>query len=72
MYQKKSSSLCNSLETKNSHKKKKPPGAGAAGEPGGLDGTPSVFVNGKHYNGSLDPQAFGEILKSELKNEPMK
>jgi protein-disulfide isomerase len=37
------------------------------GEQAGVDGTPSVFVNGKHYNGSLEPQAFGEILKAELK-----
>jgi protein-disulfide isomerase len=38
----------------------------AEGEQAGVDGTPSVFVNGKHYNGSLDPQVFGEILKGEL------
>jgi protein-disulfide isomerase len=39
----------------------------AEGEKAGVDGTPTVFVNGKHYNGPLDPQQFGEVLKSELK-----
>jgi protein-disulfide isomerase len=37
------------------------------GQQAGVEGTPTVFVNGKHYNGSLDPQAFGEVLKGELK-----
>ena len=40
----------------------------ADGEQAGVEGTPTVFVNGKHYNGSLDPQTFGEVLKSELKH----
>ncbi|MCU1257233.1 MAG: oxidoreductase [Bryobacterales bacterium] len=40
----------------------------ADGEQAGVEGTPTVFVNGKHYNGSLDPQSFGEVLKSELKH----
>ena len=39
----------------------------ADGEQAGVEGTPTIFVNGKHYNGALDPQAFGEILKAELK-----
>ena len=39
----------------------------ADGEQAGVEGTPTVFVNGKHYNGSLDPQTFGEVLKGELK-----
>ena len=37
------------------------------GDAANVDGTPSVFVNGKHYNGSLDPKEFGEVLKAELK-----
>ncbi len=40
----------------------------AEGEQAGVEGTPTVFVNGKHYNGSLDPKAFGEILTGELKH----
>ncbi len=37
------------------------------GEEAGVEGTPSIFVNGKHYNGSLALQPFSEILRAELK-----
>jgi len=37
------------------------------GEEAGVEGTPSIFVNGKHYNGSLALQPFSEMLRAELK-----
>ena len=37
------------------------------GEAAGVEGTPTVFLNGKHYNGSLGIQQFGEVLRQELK-----
>jgi protein-disulfide isomerase len=37
------------------------------GEDAGVEGTPTIFVNGKHYNGSLELQPFGEVLRNELK-----
>jgi protein-disulfide isomerase len=37
------------------------------GERAGVLGTPTVFVNGKHYNGTLDPTAFEEVIQGELK-----
>ena len=37
------------------------------GEDAGVEGTPSVFVNGKHYNGKLSVAEFSEVLRQELK-----
>jgi len=37
------------------------------GEQAGVEGTPTVFVNGKHYNGSLALQPFSDVLQGELK-----
>ncbi len=37
------------------------------GEEAGVEGTPTIFVNGKHYNGSLALQPFSEVLRAELK-----
>jgi protein-disulfide isomerase len=37
------------------------------GEQAGVLGTPTVFVNGKHYNGGLEAAAFEEVIQSELK-----
>ena len=37
------------------------------GETAGVEGTPSIYVNGKHYNGSLALQPFGDVLRQELK-----
>ncbi len=39
----------------------------ADGEAAGVYGTPSFFINGKHYNGPLDLQAVKPILDAELK-----
>jgi protein-disulfide isomerase len=35
----------------------------------GVNGTPTVFVNGKKYQGALDPGAFLPILEKELKGQ---
>ncbi|MEZ5402350.1 MAG: thioredoxin domain-containing protein [Bryobacteraceae bacterium] len=32
----------------------------------GVEGTPTVFVNGKKYQGSLEPAAFRKIIENEL------
>ena len=37
------------------------------GQQAGVSGTPTVFVNGKHYNGAIDTQALDEVLRGELK-----
>jgi protein-disulfide isomerase len=37
------------------------------GETAGVEGTPSFFVNGKHYNGGLELAEFGPILEAEMK-----
>ena len=39
----------------------------ADGDTAGVEGTPSFFINGKHYNGQLDLAALKPILDSELK-----
>lgn len=39
----------------------------AQGEQAGVLGTPTLFVNGKHYNGALDPAALEQVLQTELK-----
>jgi len=37
------------------------------GDRAGVEGTPSVYVNGRKYNGSLDLPAFRKIIDGELK-----
>ena len=39
----------------------------AQGEQAGVLGTPTLFVNGKHYNGTLDTAAIEQVLQAELK-----
>ena len=39
----------------------------ADGETAGVYGTPSFFVNGKHYNGPMSLDAIKPILDAELK-----
>ena len=39
----------------------------AEGEQAGVAGTPTLFVDGKHYNGPLETQALEEVLQAELK-----
>ena len=38
------------------------------GDRAGVEGTPSVFINGKKYNGSLDLPAMRTVIDQELKN----
>ncbi len=38
------------------------------GERAGVLGTPTIFVNGKHYNGSMETAALEEIVQTELKS----
>jgi protein-disulfide isomerase len=40
----------------------------AEGEQAGVLGTPSLFVNGKHYNGPFDAAALEQVLQGELKS----
>lgn len=37
------------------------------GEKAGVEATPTVFINGKKYQGSLEPAAFMKIIAGELK-----
>jgi protein-disulfide isomerase len=39
----------------------------ADGEKAGVDGTPTVFVNGKHYHGSLELEPMKNVIQAELK-----
>jgi protein-disulfide isomerase len=39
----------------------------ADGEKAGVEGTPTVFVNGQRYNGELDLSSFKSVLDAELK-----
>jgi protein-disulfide isomerase len=39
----------------------------ADGDKAGVEGTPTVFLNGQRYNGSLAPEAFKPVIDSELK-----
>ncbi len=39
----------------------------AEGEAAGVEGTPTLYVNGQKYNGSLDPEALASILTGELR-----
>jgi protein-disulfide isomerase len=38
------------------------------GDRAGVEGTPSVFVNGRKYNGSLDLPAMRTVIDQELKH----
>jgi protein-disulfide isomerase len=37
------------------------------GDRAGVEGTPSVFINGRKYNGSLDLPAIRTVIDQELK-----
>jgi protein-disulfide isomerase len=37
------------------------------GEHAGVEGTPSVFINGRKYNGALDLPAIRPVIDEELK-----
>lgn len=39
----------------------------ADGEKAGVEGTPTIFMNGRRYNGELDPGSFKPVLDAELK-----
>ena len=39
----------------------------AEGEQAGVAGTPTLFVDGKHYNGPIETQALEDVLQAELK-----
>jgi protein-disulfide isomerase len=39
----------------------------ADGDKAGVEGTPTVFVNGQRYNGNLAPEAFQPVIEGELK-----
>jgi protein-disulfide isomerase len=39
----------------------------ADGDKAGVEGTPTVFVNGQRYNGDLAPDAFKLVIEGELK-----
>jgi len=42
----------------------------AEGEQAGVAGTPTLFVDGKHYNGPVETRALEEVLQAELKRLP--
>jgi protein-disulfide isomerase len=42
----------------------------ADGDKAGVDATPTVFINGQRYNGSLALDAFKPVLEAELKKAP--
>lgn len=42
------------------------------GEKAGVEGTPSIFINGKPYRGTLDLEQFRPIILAEMKNTPKK
>jgi protein-disulfide isomerase len=37
------------------------------GEKAGVEGTPTVFINGQHYNGSLELEPMRTVIEAELK-----
>jgi len=41
----------------------------ADGEAAGVNGTPTIFINGKHYNGSLTFEAMKPIVEAEIKGK---
>ncbi len=40
------------------------------GAEAGVQGTPTIFVNGKRYNGPVETGALEEVLQAELKTAP--
>lgn len=42
----------------------------AEGEQAGVAGTPTLFVDGKHYNGPVETQALEQVVQAELKRLP--
>ena len=41
----------------------------ADGEKAGVEATPTIFINGKKYQGSLEPTTFRKIIAAELKGK---
>ena len=41
----------------------------ADGEKAGVEATPTIFINGKKYQGSLEPTVFKKIIAAELKGK---
>ena len=39
----------------------------ADGDKAGVEGTPTVFLNGQKYNGDLAPDAIKPVIEGELK-----
>ena len=39
----------------------------ADGDKAGVEGTPTVFLNGQRYNGDLAPEKFKPVIDGELK-----
>ena len=37
------------------------------GDKAGVEGTPTVFINGQHYNGSLELEPMRAVIEAELK-----
>jgi len=37
------------------------------GEKAGVEGTPTVFINGQHYTGSLELEPMRTVIEAELK-----
>jgi protein-disulfide isomerase len=44
----------------------------ADGEKAGVEGTPTVFINGQRYNGSLELEPMKQVIDSELKKPSLK
>jgi len=42
----------------------------AQGEQAGVLGTPTLFVNGKHFNGPIESDLLEKVIQTELKNAP--
>lgn len=42
------------------------------GDKAGVEGTPSIFINGKPYRGTLDLEQIRPVILAELKNTPKK
>lgn len=39
----------------------------AEGEQAGVQGTPTLFINGKHFNGPIEVELLETVIQSELK-----
>jgi protein-disulfide isomerase len=44
----------------------------ADGDKAGVEGTPTVFINGQHYNGSLELEPMRAVIEAELKKSGKK